>query len=360
MNWEEMIEAYSKENGILTWGICSPEPFDSLRKELEQKNSFLKGFVEQNITLRIDPKQTMPEVKSIFVFALGYKKRFLFQTDGRLRGAFSMGAIGLDYHIVLKEKIEKLAEKLSSIFSFQYQIYVDTGPLCDRALAERAGIGYFTKNGSLCSPFGSMIFLGYMMTDWEVPVFRQKKKEKKECGSCRACIDICPGSAIGEDGTFYFERCVSYLTQKKGTLTKAEGRMIGKQLYGCDLCQTVCPRNQNQPYEPISDLDSSMPDLTEVLFLSNKEFQMRFGKTAIGWRGKNVIQRNALWALSNQPDVRSETILKKFCLDQREMIRETAETALINWREQFCSSPKEEVKWDTGIPEDCEEVDWKN
>lgn len=326
---EIWIEEYAKKAGMLEVGICTPEPFEEIREKLEQKNKALKGFVEQNLELRINPANTMPEIKSIIVFALGYRKNFLFSIDKKLRGRFSMGAIGLDYHIKLKQALEGMANELQKKQPFQYRIFVDTGPLCDRAVAERAKIGFLAKNGSLCSENGSMLFLGMMMTD--LPLTPTIRNITESCGNCRLCIDACPGKALDEAGSFYPERCISYLTQKKGILNQQERKWIGRQLYGCDICQLVCPKNKNQKSEPIWDIQMAMPELEKILYLSNKGFQKQFGQTACGWRGKNILQRNALIALGNTPCEEAEKIVARYQEEERELIRETAKGIIKEW-----------------------------
>lgn len=327
MKIEDFIINYGKQIGISEVGICGTEFFDNIEKILYLKNAQLKGFVEQDIELRINPLKTMPSAKSIIVFCLGYHKKFDFEMDDELRGSISIGAVGLDYHIVLNHALQALAEELKKIVDFEYRIFVDTGPLSDRAVAQRAGIGDILKNGSLCSKNGSMMFIGYMLTD--LILNKTKKDFTISCGDCKICVDCCPGKAIHEKGGIDAIKCVSFLTQMKTPLNISQMKTIGNKLYGCDICQIVCPKNNMQKKTIFSDREAAMPRLEEILMLSNKDFKMRFGQTAIFWRGRNVIARNALIALGNSCQPQSVELLKKYSEDNRQFIRESAELALL-------------------------------
>ncbi len=330
MDIEKIIYTYAKKNGIGAAGICSGEDYSCMRSCLEKNNPSLKGFVEQDIEKRIYPSLTLPGIKSIIVFALSYGKRFDFAMDDRLRGNLSHGAIGEDYHITLKRIFEGLAEELHKIHSFRYKIFVDTGPLIDREVAKRAGIGPIGKNGSVISPIcGSMLFIGYMMTDLDLPF--SAPAEENACASCRICIDSCPSGALSEAG-FQAEKCISCLTQLNRPLNTEEMARMGKQIYGCDICQLSCPKNKNMNRTPVTDINAAKPDLENLLYLSNKAFKQTLGQTAAGWRGKKILQRNALIALGNSGEKRAEAILTLFTEDDRSLISDTAKKALQLYR----------------------------
>ena len=330
MDTEKIIYTYAENNGIGAAGICSGEDFSDMRPILEKNNGKLKGFVEQDVEKRMCPSLTLPGIKSIIVFALPYRKKLDFAMDDRLRGNLSHGAVGEDYHITLKRILEGLAEELQKFLSFRYKIFVDTGPLVDREVAKRAGIGSIGKNGSVISPkCGSMFFIGYMMTDLDLPF--SLPSAENPCTSCHICIDCCPSGALSEEG-FHAEKCISCLTQLNRSLTMEEMKVMGKQIYGCDICQLCCPKNKGNSRESVTDINAAKPDLEELLSLSNKAFKETYGKTAAGWRGKKILQRNALIALGNSGDKRAEAILSAFLTDERDIIQDTAYKALKLYR----------------------------
>ena len=165
---------------------------------------------------------------------------------------------------------------------------VDTGALVDRAVAERAGIGWSGKNCSIITPeFGSYVYLGELITN--IP-FAPDKPMEDECGDCRLCLDVCPTGALIQGGQLDAQRCIAFLTQTKGTLPDEFRSHIGNRLYGCDTCQTVCPKNKGKinwiHEEFIPDPELAKPLLTPLLTISNREFKAKFGHVSGSWRGK--------------------------------------------------------------------------
>lgn len=327
MNIENLIYSFAEKNN-LTSGICLAEDFDFLRPVLEKRNHLLKGFAEQNIQKRISPKLTFPNAKSIIVLAMNYNKKFSFLHDDKLRGHFSIGAVGTDYHTLLKEKLLELGNLLQN-HSISFQAFVDTGALVDRETALRACIGYRGKNCSIHIPEkGSMIFIGYLLVDKLLSP--SSKAFLESCGDCKKCIASCPSGALLENDPFAIEKCISYITQKKGLLSHWEMKTIGLQLYGCDICQITCPHNQNNPLSNSVSPEELTPLLSSILSLSNKQFQETIGKTAAGWVGKKIIQRNAVAVLGNIHKKESLFILQKCFSDMRPLIRHTAVRAIYN------------------------------
>lgn len=317
----EQIYDFAKSRN-LEIGITTAEPFLELQETLTNKN--LKGFVEQDIQKRIYPTLTMKNAKSILVLAMPYSYRKK-QEEQELMGEFSIAAVGIDYHVLLREHLEALAQLLQqSISNFEYQSFVDTGPLVDRALAVRAGLGWIGKNHCLHTlKYGSLVFLGYMMTNIAL---EQKKNVLGDCGSCNRCRISCPTGALSEK--FETTKCISYLTQTKTVLPAEVMKTMGKQLYGCDVCQIVCPKNQ-KVLQSLEEKETSF-SLAELLCCSNKEFMDKIGKTAAGWRGKKILQRNAIIALGNSRNPKALPLLQNALQDKRELIQQTALRAIYN------------------------------
>ena len=208
---------------------------------------------------------------------------------------------------------------------------VDTGALSDRAVAERAGIGWSAKNTAIITPeFGSYVYLGEMLTN--IP-FEPSDQLENECGDCTLCIDVCPTGAIVEAGVLNSQRCIAFLTQTKSILPDEFRSKIGNRLYGCDTCQTVCPKNKGKvnwihdEFKPNPEL--AKPLLLPILTMSNREFKEKFGHVSGSWRGKKPIQRNAILALAHFKEQQAIpeliNILQK---DDRPDIRGTAAWAL--------------------------------
>lgn len=302
----DIITRFAQENGIII-GACGPEPI-----RLWEDDNIETPFVRYTRRQRTDPRETLPEANSIIVIGAGYGRELAFEPDDKARGRFSVGAVGRDYHTVLTDLLDRLEiTLLSAGFVFECRKSVDKGPLSEKALAVRAGLGWVGKHGLVISEaFGSFFNIGYMLTTLPltpelsalVPSDTAVSPAGARCGRCNACLRACPGGALGETETkpsFDYKRCVSYLTQRKGPLSKDERVLLGNALYGCDICQKVCGYNQNAYVGRITDIDYIMPELDGLLTLTKEEYIERFGQTAIYWRGLEVLKRNAGIALEN-------------------------------------------------------------
>jgi epoxyqueuosine reductase len=181
----------------------------------------------------------------------------------------------------------------------------DTRPLAERAFAARAGLGWIGKHTNLISPrLGSFVFLGEVLTTLALPA---DVPLRKSCGACRRCVDACPTRALRGDYTIDAGRCISDLTQRTDSIPIELRPLIGDWVWGCDICQLVCPPTQNADqnagveWQP-RDADTAQPWLLELLALRSGEFKRRYQSTAMGWRGAAVLRRNAAVALGNALD----------------------------------------------------------
>jgi epoxyqueuosine reductase len=212
-----------------------------------------------------------------------------------------------------------------------FRSMVDTGELSDRAVAERAGIGWSGKNCAIITPeFGSYVYLGEMITNVSFP---PDEPIEDLCGSCNKCVEACPTGALVQGGQLNSQQCLAFLTQTKGFLPDEMRDKIGNTLYGWDTCQLVCPYNKNMDVhrhpEMEPDPEIVRPKLKSLLNLSNRQFKNTFGHIAGSWRGKKPIQRNAILALAHYRDETAVgDLIEILEADPRPVIRGTAAWAL--------------------------------
>ncbi|MFC0300636.1 tRNA epoxyqueuosine(34) reductase QueG [Virgibacillus soli] len=313
MNVEELkqkVIAYSKEIGIDKIGFTTADVFGELKERLRRQEElqYQSGFEKGTIEERTEPRRLLPEAQSIIAIALAYPTRMKNAPRGtkeERRGIFCRASWGTDYHVVLRERLKKLSDYIKELVPDAItKEMVDTGELSDRAVAERAGIGFSGKNCSIITPeFGSFVYLGEMITN--IP-FPPDSPIEDSCGDCRKCIDACPTGALVQGGQLNAQRCLAFLTQTKSFLADEFRVELGNRLYGCDTCQQVCPRNKqidfhhHPEFEP--DPELAKPKLKPFLKMSNREFKEKFGEVSGSWRGKKPIQRNAMIALAHFKD----------------------------------------------------------
>lgn len=329
--------AYAQSIGVDKIGFTTAAPFTELKNRLrrQQELGYQSGFEEADLDKRTEPLQLLDSAESIIAVAVAYPSRMQDPPVGKKgarRGIFCRASWGIDYHTALRERLKLLAAWLEErVEGVRIESMVDTGALVDRAVAERAGIGWSGKNCSIITPeFGSYVYLGELITN--IP-FAPDTPMEDACGDCRLCLDVCPTGALVGPGQLDSQRCIAFLTQTKGSLPDEFRSHIGNRLYGCDTCQTVCPKNKgkinwiHEEFKP--DPEIAKPLLVPLLTISNREFKEKFGHVSGSWRGKKPIQRNAIFALAHfkeesaVPDLID--VLKK---DDRPVIRGTAAWAL--------------------------------
>ena len=289
---KEELKDFCKSIGIDCVGIAGVGPYYDFEKIIKQRlfNGYTTGMEEPIIEMRVNPKETMENVKSIIVCAFPYYIGEFKESN------ISKYCYGEDYHIVVKEMLQQICDYLSmNIENFEYKVFADNGPLVDRYLAYISGIGYFGINNNIITDkFGSYVFIGYIMTNYE---FTPDSPLDKTCIKCGKCVKYCPGNALLGNYEMNPKRCLSYITQKKGDLEIEEEAILKKhkKVFGCDICQEVCPHNKNIMTTNIDRFKNDIItkiDKDEIDNISNKEFKRRYGNRAFSWRGKNIIKRN--------------------------------------------------------------------
>lgn len=333
---QEIIE-YSKKIGIDKIGFTTANTFDEMKNRLirQQELQYQSGFEEKDIEKRVNPALLMDEPRSIISIALAYPSKMnvrVVSIKGERRGIFCRASWGEDYHHILRDRLQLLEEFIKDLVpDAKCKSMVDTGELVDRAVAERAGIGWSGKNCSIITPeFGSYVYLGEMITS--IP-FEPDQPMEDRCGTCNKCIEACPTGALVQGGQLNAQRCIAFLTQTKGFLPEEFREKLGNRLYGCDSCQTACPENKGKNFnfheEMEPDPEIVKPLLKPLLQISNRDFKERFGPISGSWRGKKPIQRNAIVALAHFKDETAvDDLVEVMNSDSRPVIRGTAAWAI--------------------------------
>lgn len=279
-------------------GIIPAEPlkFDGahLKKWLAQGFEGDMDYMEKNPEARSNPQEILPGAKSVICLGLNY-----FQTADNASSNFKVAryAFGKDYHKVIEKKLKKLRSFLiekTGGNKTDFKLYSDAGPMLERGFAVKAGLGFVGKNSTLITPeFGSWVFLAELITTFEFEYDKPTQKFQGACGSCNRCIKACPTNAIVKPYTIDARKCISYQTiENKGPLAvNLKGRV-----FGCDICQEVCPHNcrakKTQIPEFLSHITGSTLNPDAINKMTEEEFNLRFAGSPIRRTGLNGIKRN--------------------------------------------------------------------
>ena len=361
----------AKSLGFELCGVVRAERFP----ELDQTSEWLaRGYAGEMKYLadprRSDPRSVLPGIQSVIVCLLNYNTAQPLSTapsvlgaDGEPHGWISRYAWGDDYHEVLRDRLDGLVENLRERFTepFEARAYVDTGPIQERVLAKYAGLGWLGKNTLLLNQMlGSFFFLGVILTtlDLEPTLGANELPPPDLCGSCRRCLDACPTQAFVEPYVMDARKCISYLTiELRGPIPEEYREAMGNHVFGCDICQDVCPWNRRAPIATIPQFQpkvfssfeenhagTSLPSQDESLFLprlewlaglNESDFRELFRGSPIKrtkWRG---LVRNACIALGNSgvrrgtgSHARISALLERLAGSREQVIAESARWAL--------------------------------
>ncbi|MDO8494497.1 MAG: tRNA epoxyqueuosine(34) reductase QueG [Deltaproteobacteria bacterium] len=244
---ESFIKQKGLEIGFDKIAIAEARSFPehaALQNWLSQGFHGTMQYMERGASKRINPKEVMPEAKSVITCALNYNTDYPYSTEckDKERGWIARYAWGDDYHDVIKKMLRELAAFLAG----QSKVYIDTGPVMERVFAKNSGLGWIGKNTCVIDPkLGSWLFLGLILTDLEL---KPDMIIADHCGKCTACIDACPTQALVEPYKLDARKCISYLTiEHRGEIEPALAKKMGNHLLGCDICQDVCPWNRKAP-----------------------------------------------------------------------------------------------------------------
>lgn len=309
------IKEFILSLGLDTVGFCRMRRFEELRNLFQERkhNGLENEFEESDIEKRVNPFLYMENGRTIISVAFPYAYDF----DKQEEVYFSKYTLGADYHLVASKYLRKVCSYIESLGG-KAIYFVDSNPLPERYIAYLCGLGFIGKNNMLITEkYGSYVFLGEIITDLYI---EEDKPVEQKCGECNICLKQCPTKAINNNRSCP-NVCLSYITQKKEIdnvwLEKLDGRM-----FGCDSCQNQCPYNENKMFSPIPEFKPyefmKNVDLQELIKLDNKAFKVSYAKTSCGWRGKNVLQRNALInyaAIYRNLNININTIKSPYVLD---------------------------------------------
>ena len=337
MPLESQLKDQAHQLGFELAGIAAATPadgFDTFRTWLDQGYAGEMDYLHRQAAARRHPASILPQVKSVLMLGINYNPgESEISEETSNCGKVARYAQGADYHQVLWRRLDQLlAWVRQQVPGCDGRGVVDTAPLLERDFARRAGLGWFGKNTMLLNKkLGSYFFLAALLLDLELrpdPVH-----EAHHCGTCTACLDACPTEAFVGPGVLDARRCLSYLTiELKGPVPAAWRDEMREWLFGCDICQEVCPWNRKAPvgreptFAPRPELMEV--DLVELLSLSPEQFRERFRDTAL-WRGKRRgLLRNAALLLGNRRDAAALPALERALEDAEPLIRDAARWAI--------------------------------
>ena len=327
---ENTVRAYAKELGFNLVGITSAEPFlrdeqAALKRVQDGMMDGLRWYTEERVRRANRPQVLLEEAQSVISLAISYNTGAPPSGD-KLSGKIARYAWGDDYHDVIKKRLRQFCDGLEERLGrpIRTRIFVDDGPMNDRAAAERAGLGWFGKNTNILTPsHGSWVFLAQVITDLEMT---PDEPLKKTCGSCVLCIDACPTGAIVAPYVLDNRKCISFLTiELRGPIPKDMRPLIGDWVFGCDICQDVCPVNRKAAVglEPAFQKrhDFSAPDLIPLLELDDEGFRERFRNSPVKRAKRAGLQRNVCVALGNIGDAAAVPALSKALESDSDLVR---------------------------------------
>ena len=324
-------------SGLTVAGITRPDAAPETRARLAQflqdgmhgDMDWLKATAER----RGAPTALWPDVRSVIMLGMNYGPdrdplAILAQKD---RAAISVYAQGDDYHDLIKKRLKELARWLTAQAGGDVKVFVDTAAVMEKPLAEAAGLGWQGKHTNLVSrQYGSWLFLGAIFTTLDLPV---DEPEPDNCGSCRACLDVCPTAAFPAPYRLDARRCISYLTiEHKGPIPRDLRPLMGNRIYGCDDCLAVCPWNkfaQQGREAKLAARDAlRAPKLAELARLDDAQFRSVFTKSPVKRTGRDRFVRNVLIAIGNSGDVSLADEAKRLLDDASPLVRGAAVWAL--------------------------------
>jgi epoxyqueuosine reductase len=306
---------------------------DHLREFIADGRQGDMDWLATTLNRRADPKALWPEARSAIMLAMSYGQDLdpMERLDRKDKGVISLYALGRDYHDVVKGKLKQLASWFARRSGADVKVFVDTAPLMEKPLAAKAGLGWQGKHTNLLSrELGSWFFIGAVLTSAELA---SDTAEGDHCGSCRACLDICPTKAFPAPYQLDARRCISYLTiEHKGHIAREFREAIGNRIYGCDDCLAVCPWNKFAKIGREAKLAAReelvAPKLVELARLDDVAFRKLFSGSPVKRTGRDRFIRNVLIAIGNSGDEGLKAEVERLLGDASALVRAMAVWAL--------------------------------
>jgi epoxyqueuosine reductase len=270
----------------------------------------------EHVAQRADLRTLLAAARSLVVVALAYERTDPVPPDALLRGKIARYARGEDYHLVMRDRLVALAERIAAELGrpVASRPCVDSAPVLEREWAERAGVGFVAKNTMVIAPgLGSYVVLGELLLDVELAATAPSEPPRPRCGACRSCLDACPTQAFVDAYVLDARRCISYLTiEHHGAIPRELRRAIGTWVFGCDICQEVCPFNAGAGAAAEVDrwlrprsLDHALPDLVALAAKGANQLRQLVKRTALRRVPRDMLLRNVAVALGNTGDARA-------------------------------------------------------
>ncbi|WP_299152877.1 tRNA epoxyqueuosine(34) reductase QueG [uncultured Tateyamaria sp.] len=332
---KQRIVQRALDEGFVMARVCRPDAVpkvaDRLATFVAQGRHGQMGWMADRMHWRSDPAALWPEAKSILMLAESYAPDHdpLAVLEQPTRGAVSVYAQGRDYHDIVKKRLKRLARWMIEEAGGEVKVFVDTAPVPEKALGQAAGLGWQGKHTNLVSrDWGNWAFLGSVFTTLELDA---DPPEVDHCGSCRACLDVCPTDAFPGPYQLDARRCISYLTiEHKGPVDFALRPLLGNRIYGCDDCLAVCPWNKFAV--AASDIRYlgvvGAPPLADLAVLDDAAFRTRFSGSPVKRIGRDRFVRNVLYAIGNSGDVKLAAVARTLCDDPDETVADAARWAV--------------------------------
>ena len=322
------IEQLARELGFDGFGVTGPVSRKGVERYKEWLNLDYEGemvYMSRNVDKRSDLEMVFPGVKSVVCLRINYltTDKSMEFVDDLDRGDISLYALNKDYHDVLIQRHRSLEEKIKEEFDgSQTKVYIDTGPVLEKPLAQNAGLGWIGKHTNLITEdVGSYYFLSEILVNVALV---ESEPAVDRCGTCRSCIDICPTNAIVAPYVLDSRKCISYLTiELRGVIPLEFRKAIGNHIYGCDDCQIVCPWNSfavKTDEKAFRERDGSR-QLIELIRMDDEAFQKRFKKSPVKRTKRRGFLRNVAVALGNSGDLSAVTPLTDALSDHEPLIR---------------------------------------
>ena len=333
---KQTIKDKARQLGFFLAGVTTPDPpshISTFEKWLAQGRHGSMDYLatKRSRTRRADPRQILPGCQSILVLATPYDPPLPLGEEPGERGQIAAYARNEDYHDVLPARLKELVHFIEEQVGtpVQNRWYTDTGPILERDLAQRAGIGWIGKNTCLIHPRqGSYFLLSEILLD--LPIEPDTPFTTDHCGTCTRCIEACPTDCILPDRTLDARRCISYLTiELKDDIPEELRGKLGSWVFGCDICQQVCPWNRfAKEGDPAFGKENPLLPLVEELFISKQEFNQRFKTSPVKRAKRRGYLRNVAVALGNMGDTHALPVLQNALNDEEPMLREHVQWAI--------------------------------